>query len=41
MCRKEEPSAQFTTMGFEAVIGDSDNPESLKNVLQGGERLFG
>lgn len=40
MCRKEEQLAQFTDMGLEAVIGDFDNPESLKNAMQGCERLF-
>jgi uncharacterized protein YbjT (DUF2867 family) len=40
MCRKEEQLAQFTEMGLEAVIGDFDNPESLKKAMQGCERLF-
>lgn len=40
MCRKEEQLAQFTEMGLEAVIGDFDNPESLKKAMEGCERLF-
>ncbi|TDQ06484.1 SDR family oxidoreductase [Pedobacter metabolipauper] len=40
MCRKEAHLAQFIEMGLEAVIGDFDNPESLKKAMQGCKRLF-
>jgi uncharacterized protein YbjT (DUF2867 family) len=40
MCRREEQVATYTQMGLHAVIGDFDDPESLRQAMQGCDRFF-
>lgn len=40
MCRTQDELEQFTKLGIEAVIGDFNDAESLRQAMQGCERLF-
>lgn len=40
MCQKKEELDQFIKMGLEAVVGNFNNPNSMKEAMQGCERLF-
>lgn len=40
MCRKEEQLEQFRKRGIDAVLGNFENPESLKAAMQGCICLF-
>jgi len=40
MCQHKEDMTSFTAMGLEAVVGDFNDPVSLRKAMLGCERLF-
>ncbi|WDF55748.1 SDR family oxidoreductase [Mucilaginibacter sp. KACC 22063] len=40
MCRKEEQLEKFRKQGIDAVLGDFENPESLRTAMKGCSSLF-
>lgn len=40
MCRNQQQLAQFTQIGLEAVLGDFEQADQLRNAMQGCQQLF-
>ncbi len=40
LCRRTDQVQHFNAMGLDAVLGDLEDPESLKHAMEGCDRLF-